>query len=97
MGAASTSVPLGSETLQPGDEAGTNSDVVGEAISWAADVSIDPSSAATRVDHLIVVVSGGPLPSSMIRNLLVAGMVTHIRGPFMSPRSTLQNPPGVFG
>jgi hypothetical protein len=80
-------------TLHPAALDGTNPAVFGTA--WMSDAAGDcaPSANESAFVHVMTVVSVGP----STRNVAESGMLKHAEGPVMTPRSSDQSPPGVFG
>jgi len=84
--------------LHPTALAGTKAIVVGLACVRNPDGACTPKERGSALVQVKVVVSR--LPSAftpMTRKVAEGGSVKHASGVFRSPRSTNQNPPGVWG
>ena len=98
VAARTTCEPPGSVMLHPEAVAGTNSDVLGDAMMRDADGPCTPSVTGSSVVQMNFVVSAEPsVLRPMTRKVAEAGRVMQSCGALIVPRSSDQKPPGVFG
>lgn len=96
--AGATCDPPGSVMLHPAAVAGTNSDVLADAKMRDAEGSCTPRVTGSAVVQTNFVVSAEPSAlMPMTRNVAETGMVMQSSDPLIVPRSSDQDPPGVFG
>ena len=89
---------LVSVMLHPAAVAGTNSDVLADAKMRDADGACTPRVTGSAVVQTNFVVSAEPSAlMPMTRNVAETGMVMQSSDPLIVPRSSDQDPPGVFG